>query len=792
MTIAKSIRLWAALSLCSGLVWAQATTGSIFGSVTDTSGSAAQKVTVRFVKPATGAERTAQTNSAGEFVADGLEAGEYNVTVAASGFKTLERRAVQLSPSERHGLGNLTLEVGAIDQHITVVAEGAVVQTASGERSSSIGAAQTEELPIYGRSVTTLITVAPGVVDPTGAENRNLAGTNAVSFNVAGSRATSNNFTVDGVTLTAVGGAANGTFVPSMEAISEVKVLTSNYQAEYGRLSGSDVQMVTKSGTRQFHGTAMYYGRNEALNANNFFSNLQNIARPVNRFNATTYNIGGPVWLPKLPALRSKMFFFWNQEFLPQHSTSALQYDTMPTAQQRTGDFSLTSTKIIDPTNGLQFPGNIVPATRIDANGQSLLKILPLPNASNSTAYNYVTQTTTTTPVKLATLKLDYNIRPSDVFSVTMTGDWMSATGGLNAGGNGITLNFPLVNSMVTKTSGNMISGHYTHIFSPVTINELMYGHAQAFGPSDFFTGDSLSQLQRSTYGFNAGQLNMASNTLNLIPGMTFGGVTNAPNITFDGRFPFDLTRYVTNVSDKITHIMGAHTFKAGITYERMRQYDGHWATNFNGTYDFQSSANNPLNTGHAFSNALMGIFNTYTEATAHPYSLIIANGTDAFVSDTWRVTKKLTLDYGMRISWYQPFHNYTGQMAGFALDMYNPAQAVKLIRPALVNGKSVGVNPVTGETYPSALVGFIAPGSGNLTNGMVIPANTPGYPTALVNNMGPLFAPRFGFAYDPFGDGSTSACLSQLLMKINLNKVTLSMVHRFQVGKAFKPLTCY
>jgi hypothetical protein len=164
-----------------------------------------------------------------------------------------------------------------------------------------------------------------------------------------------------------------------MEAISEVKVLTSNYQAEYGRLSGSDVQMVTKSGTRQFHGMGMYYARNEALNANNFFSNLQGIARPVNRFNATTYNIGGPVWLPgKLSKLRNRMFFFWNQEFLPQRSTSALQYDTMPTALERAGNFSQTLSggklvSVIDANTGAAFPGNIIPASRIDSNGQALL-----------------------------------------------------------------------------------------------------------------------------------------------------------------------------------------------------------------------------------------------------------------------------------------------------------------------------------------------------------------------------------------------------------------------------------
>ena len=746
-----------------GLAWAQAITGGMFGSVSDSSGSIIQQAEIKLSSVTTGAQRIVQTGHSGEFVIDGLEPGEYTVTVTATGFKTLERKGIELSPSERLSLGNLSLEIGAIDQKITVVAEAATVQTASGERSSSVSAAQTEELPVYGRTVTTLIAIAPGVVDPTGPENRNLAGTNAVSFNVAGSRATSNNFTVDGITLSAVGGAANGTFMPSMEAISEVKVLTSNYQAEYGRLSGSDVQMVTKSGSRQFHGMGMYYGRNEALNANNFFSNLQGIARPVNRFNASTYNIGGPVWLPgKLSKLRNRMFFFWNQEFLPQHSTSALQYDTMPTALQRAGDFSQTLSggklvAVIDPNTGAAFPGNIVPASRIDGNGQALLKVFPQPNASNSTAYNYVTQTATTSPVKLATLKLDFNARPSDVFSVTLTGDWMTATGGINAGSNGITVSFPLVTSMVTETDGRMISGHYTHIFSPTTINELMFGYAQDYGPSDSFPQNSLASLQRNTYGFNAGQLGPASNPLNLLPGVTFGGISDPPNITYDGRFPYDLTRYVTDVSDKFTHIIGAHTIKAGITYERMRQYDGDWATDFNGLFDFQSSANNPLNTGYAFSNAILGIFNSYTEATAHPYSLIISNGTDAFIADTWRATKKLTLDVGMRISWYQPFHNYTGEMAGFAPSMYNPSQAVQLIRPAIVGGKSVGVNPVTGQTYPSALVGFIAPGTGNLTNGMVVPANTPGYPAALSNNMGPLFAPRLGFAYDPFGDGKTA-----------------------------------
>jgi outer membrane receptor protein involved in Fe transport len=759
-----SVRALALFLAIAGVAFAQAVTGGMFGSITDSSGAVIPQVEVTLVSSTTGAQRVVQTGRSGEFVLDGLEPGEYSITVKAPGFKTLERTGIRLSPSERLGVGTLSLDVGASDQHVTITAEGATVQTASAERSSAITAAQTEELPVYGRSVTSLVAIAPGVVDPVGASTRTLAGTNATNFNVAGNRSTDNNFSVDGVVMSAVGGAANGTFMPSMEAISEVKVLTSNYQAEYGRLSGSDVQMVTKSGTREFHGMAMYYGRNEDLNANNFFNNSQGLARPVNRFNAITYNVGGPVWLPgKLSPLRNKIFFFWNQEFLPQHTTGGLQYTTMPTALERAGNFSQTTSggklvPIIDPNTGSPFPGNIIPPSRIDSNGLGLLDVLPMPNASGSTVYNYVTQASTKQPIQLATLKLDYNARTNDVFSVTLLGDWETDTGPANgAGVTGITAQFPLVKSIVDKTDGEMVAAHYTHIFNATNINELTFGYALDYGPSDVLDQQSLAAVQRSTYNFKAGQLNLANNPLNLLPGMSFSGVSDPPNVTFDGRFPYDLTRYLTDVADKFTHIAGSHTLKAGFSFEHMRQFNGLYATNFNGLFNFGTNANNPLNTGNPYSNAILGVFNNYTEATANPVNLFWSNGVDTFVSDTWRVTRKLTLDYGVRVSWYTPFYSPTNQVAGFVPSLYNPTQAVQLIRPALIGGKSVGVNPITGQTYPSALIGFIAPGSGNLTNGMVIVANTSGYPRGLINNFGPLVAPRLGFAYDPFGDGKTA-----------------------------------
>jgi len=494
----------------------------------------------------------------------------------------------------------------------------------------------------------------------------------------------------------------------------------------------------------------------------NFFNNRIGSPRPANRFNAVTYNIGGPIYIPKIHYLRDKLFFFWNQEYLPQKVTGGLQYSTMPTALERQGDFSQSTVggkviPIVDPATGQPFPGNIVPQNRLDPNGQALLNVFPLPNVTNAAiskgVYNYVTQFVTRQPLQLDLLKLDYNIQPNDALSVTLNGDWQTATG---PNGGGISAPFPIVNN-TAETDQGMIAANYRHVFSPTMVNELTLGYAYTIQPTTSFPSGSLQTIQRNQYGFTAGQLNSANNPLNFLPGMSFGGVQDPPSLTYDGRFPQHLTRYVTDIGDNISKTLGAHTLKAGVFIERMKQYDGPWATNFTGLFDFGTNVNNPLNSGYAFANAALGVFNSYTEATSRPISQIYSTGVDVFVQDNWKATRKLTLDYGVRFSWYQPFYNYNNEMAGFVPSLYDPSQAVQLIRPGIVNGTRVGVNPVTGATYSSALIGFIAPGSGNPNNGMMVAAQNPSYPRALVNNFGPLPAPRFGFAYDPFGDGKTA-----------------------------------
>ena len=227
-----------------------------------------------------------------------------------------------------------------------------------------------------------------------------------------------------------------------------------------------------------------------------------------------------------------------------------------------------------------------------------------------------------------------------------------------------MTAQFPVFQS-VTNTKGGMVSIHERHIFSPTLVNELMVGYAYTFGPPSW-TDDGIKGLQRSTYGFNAGALTPANNPLNLMPVMSFGGVVGAANLGYDGRFPFNGARNVYNISDNLNKTIGAHALKAGVFVERMRQRDGPWANNFTGNFDFGRNVNNPLDTGYAYSNAVLGVFNSYTEASAHPVSSIYSRGASWFVQDTWKLTRRLTLDLGVRFEWFEPFWNFNNQLAGF------------------------------------------------------------------------------------------------------------------------------
>ncbi len=316
----------------------------------------------------------------------------------------------------------------------------------------------------------------------------------------------------------------------------------------------------------QFHGAGMYYKRHEQFNANNFFNNFNGLSRPINRFNTYSYNVGGPVFIPgKFNRTRDKLFFFWNHEYVPSKTASAVQRVTMPSALERAGDFSQSVDvnarliPIIDPASRQPLPGNVVPASRLDANGVAALKFFPLPNFLDTVVsrrqYNYLNQWGGANPLQLFNLKPDWYISSTDIVSVSLNAQFSS-----NDTPNGAQMKaqFPVFGS-VTKSKGGMVSIRHRHIFSPTVINEAMVGYAFTFGPPSW-TDEGIKGLQRATYGFTAGSLTPANNPLNPMPEMNFGGVVGAPSLSYDGRFPFNGARNVYNVSDNLSFMSSIPT----------------------------------------------------------------------------------------------------------------------------------------------------------------------------------------------------------------------------------------
>ena len=413
---------------------AQSSSGTISGRVLDSTGKSVAAAAVTVTKVDTREVRTFPTGEDGSFAVTSLQPGPYTLRVEAPGFKTLEKEEFRLSSSERLSAGDLILQVGAVKEVVDVKGETSLLQTASSERSALIDSTQVANLTTRGRDVFGLLATMPGVVYD-GRGNDGL-GTQAAPAAFSGARGVYSAANVDGISGNTRSGANLDTPV-NMDTVSEVKVLLNNYQAEYGKGAAGVINIVTKSGTPQFHGLGYYYVRNEAFNANTFFNNAAGAARGRYRFNTIGGNLGGPIYVPgHFNRHKDKLFFFFAQEYLPTSVPQDPRYYTVPTARERAGDFNQSvgaqngtlyaASKIVDPFNknaagvAQPFTGGIVPASRIDPNMQKLLNVFPLPNAPNTlnggalnpsgTWYNYTLQDSLSRPGRQNSLRTDYNI----------------------------------------------------------------------------------------------------------------------------------------------------------------------------------------------------------------------------------------------------------------------------------------------------------------------------------------------------------------------------------------------
>lgn len=737
----------------------QIVTGTISGTVTDPSALAVTGATVTLTDRELGRRREATTNQRGEFVFAGLDAGVYELKVTGAGFKTAERTGIELTTGQRLELGALPLEIGGVAETVSVTAQAPAVETRSAERAAVITNRQVDNLLVRGRNVTDLVQLMPGVVMGNPQEDLN----SNTQFYVQGNRSTANNISIDGVPSTDMGNGFQLKLTVSQDAVAEVKILVSNYQAEYGRMAGSNLQVVTKSGTRAFHGLASYFKRHEQFNAGSFFNNRNGIQQPRYRYNTWTYNIGGPVFLPgRFNTSREKLFFFWGQEFWPT-STARTGQVTVPTELERAGDFSQSldvNNRVIvirDPLTNAPFPGNAIPPARIDPSGQALLKMFPQPNALNRAitrgAYNYVFNTPLNTPKRTSSMKLDYNINANNIVTGSVNTFKEEHTGSVGIPSSG-GLNWPQMDK-TWSTRPRGLTGRYTRVVTPSLLNEFSFGWLTQ-PADDFYTDQELQRVSASSVGYRAGQLSPSANPLGVIPNATFGGVPGAANLTVEGRFPLFNRYHIFNWADNLTWNRGSHTLKAGVYIEHFYRHQKK-AVPFNGAIDFGRNVNNSLDTNYAYSNAVLGVFNSYSEISGEAYMKIRSTAPEWFIQDNWRASKRLTLDYGLRFYIIPPLVESDDRLAGFSFAAYDPAQRARLIQPGRnAAGARIGIHPVTGQQSPAALIGAIASGVGDPANGMVRPGEA-GMPRGLVNNRGILWGPRFGFAFDPTGSGKTA-----------------------------------
>lgn len=762
--------------------WSQGSSGQISGRVVDPSDAALADALVTLTNQQTNETRQVKTTASGDFVFAAVQPGTFTISVQVPGFKQYLKQNLVLTASERLSAGNIHLEIGTVAEKIDVVADQTPIQSESGERSALLDSNEISTMMSQGRDVTSLLRMLPGVVKP-GEGGSQLSTQSAGTIN--GVRGDYNTISIDGTTGNTRGGPNLDTPM-NMDAVGEVKVLTGNYQAEYGQSGGSVVELVTKSGTRSFHGTAYYYVRNEALNANDYFNNQIGVVRPRYRYNTIGYNLGGPLSIPKVfNQNRDKLFFFFSQEIWPTSAPGALERFMMPTQAERSGDFSHSIDKngnpvyIKDPTLGKTcsatstsgcFGGNVIPTSRISPDMQKLMNILPLPNtpvASYSGGkYNYVNQGTVKRPVNQEVLRVDYNIN-SQWHAYFRGQNMTTEQNGPNVASVTGTMQWGI--PFIYSTPGTNASFNLTYIPSATIVNEFNLGWASWKETSSFTNASDLPKFQRSKIGLGLGQFNPQINPLDLVPRVTWGGtsgfaINNTPSINFDNRFPLNNLTRSWQGSDSITKVWNRHTSKAGVYLQLGKYIQHHIGATFDGQFDFSTNTSNPNDTGYTYANSLLGYYNNYTEGTALSDYIPSWTVLEWYLQDSWKVMPKLTLEYGVRFTYDIPTTLKPGNGAGFVPSQYNAASVAQLYQPyldpktkkrvAIINPAIAGApGSATNPELPAVYIGQFVPGTGSTSPGVVL-NTTPGYPSSLRNSNGLLLAPRVGFAYDPMGNG--------------------------------------
>jgi hypothetical protein len=733
---------------------AQLTTGDISGTVTDPSGAAVPSCALTLTNQSTGAVRKATSDAQGNFGFLQLEIGNYTLTTTKSGFKTVSQKNVEVHVNT---VTNTTVQlpVGAISETVTVEASAVNLNTENGEVGNVMLSEQVSQLPLNGRNFIELTTLMPGASVGGGFDNKNKGLLAGVDISFSGAPANANQWQVNGSNNNDEGSQRTILVYPSVDAIQEFKILRNSYGPEYGGAGGAQINLVTKAGGNQFHGDGYYFGRNDYLNAANYFLGQQkaNCLNPAAcgkknflRRNDYGFTVGGPI-------KKDKAFFFWSEEWNKERRGTVRQAWLPTPAELGTGSFAGLGGNFSDisapgcqaagappipkdPLTGAAFPGNTIPSNRLGAAGEAYLSQLPAPNLSNNCAlHNWVAQVGIPLNWREDNVRGDYNLTKSTTVMINFTNEsWVNPLHGYGEGGLWGDSSFPAVSDSWSQPS-KMLVAKLTSTLGSNKVN-------------DFAFSWGANRINITQAGDTPALQQTIVSAMPLI--FAVSGKTHSTQLpqqicwcsTYIGDIgPWGNRQDLFTWKDDFSMTVKQHTFKAGILYDQdaKDEEQGQEAGGMWGGAGYINAANVPTLTwgsptgGNQWSDTILkGTMWGVNENNKNPISDPRWRDVEFYFGDTWKVTRRLTVDYGFRWSFMPDAWLADNKLAAFEPYAYSAA-----LGTSPCNGVVLAAGAPNGCSAQSFAGGVYS------KNRSIIPSNHH------------LIAPRLGFAWDVFGHGN-------------------------------------
>jgi hypothetical protein len=710
-------------------------TGQITGTVRDNTGAVVPNAQVTVTNASQGITRNVTTNGDGEYLVPGLPAGTYDLTVNASGFQKYQVANLTLRVAQKTR-ADAKLSVEHVTTEIVVAGEAATaVETQSSEVAGTITSKELTQLELNGRNFSQLATLTPGVSNQTGQDEGQVGVNGSVLFSVNGGRTEYNNWEVDGGDTMDNG--SNGTLnvYPSIDSIAEVRVLTSNYGAQYGRNASGTIEAETKSGTSHFHGDVYEFVRNDKFNARNYFDD-PSAPVPGYKKNDFGFTVGGPVFIPKVYNTdKSKTFFFYSEEWRRDRVPGQVFNQGVPTAAERAGNFSDVCPGAdcpIDPNTGNPFPNNQVP---VDPSGNAFLVLIPQGNSTNcdaSVLSCFRASPSTPTNWREELFKIDQNITDKMRASFRYIHDsWDTVTPTVLPWGL-TTSSFPTIQSSFVGPGVSMVA-HLTNTLSPTMLNEFVASYT-----TDHITLTNFGAVQRPA-GLNTGTL------FNNGFGGKISGIQLSGNAVYGGGFtedpsfiPFVNSNPTYTYRDNLSKIIGRHNLVMGAYFVAAQKNEQN-SPELAGLFSFDASAAG-FSTGNAFADMLTGQIASFQQTNNqikyyNRYKIL-----EPYVQDDWHISQRVTLNLGLRLSLFGTYREKFQNEFNWDPSAYQASKAPLIDADGSVTGQSGAIIPGSGDPF----TGLVQCGAKGVAPGCM---------------KGHLFnpAPRVGFAWDVFGDGKTA-----------------------------------